>query len=55
MQYSKDDKFLIYKFGPIEEEDAVVYGGAVLNENELQVLRIPPKYAVYGKLDLKEF
>ena len=51
----KTDEFLIEKFGPVEVDNPVIYGDVNVNVDESEALCLPPKYAMYEKLDLKDF
>lgn len=33
------------------KSETCIYGGVQLNENEMEVLKVPPKYAIFEKVD----
>ena len=50
------DQKLEEQFGPIEEEDALIFGGAedIFDDNEKEVLKTDPNFRIYPRLDKED-
>ena len=48
------DRGLQEKFGPIEDEEPLIFGGIQTTENESEVMKMDPKYAVHARLDKED-
>ena len=48
------DRMLEEKFGPIEDDDPLIFGRIQLTENESEVMKMDPKYAVHARLDKED-